>query len=349
MENVPTLALTDDQHFLLLLITGIYFAPDLKDDTPHKSPLQRRAEHLPQYGPNTLSGSRMKISMLEYVYYYIMRKAQQSALVKQSCFLRYIHGARPMSIDNSLKYPSFDNLFPPELHPRSHDTIDNIVFINDPNTDYLQARDVERFKRLTGLDDFLFDKENTMLHIFEDLHNVKVHEASNSTTTCNNDDCPSSKLTTASFVEDLDQGMIFVPSRPSVEEWGDMIFAVKFGFGVTGSAGRGNVGPVLGLMDIGEAEDSYLFRVSLPGVRRDERDFNCEVESDGTVIIKGVTVTGERIIVKSSQTFEMKSQNLSPPGPFSISFKLPGRVDPQRFHGTFATDGILEGIAFKAS
>lgn len=59
-------------------------------------------------------------------------------------------------------------------------------------------------------------------------------------------------------------------------------------------------------------------------------------------------MTGERIVEKYSQAFEMRSQNLCPPGPFSISFKLPGPVDPHQFHGTFATDGILEGIALKA-
>lgn len=77
-------------------------------------------------------------------------------------------------------------------------------------------------------------------------------------------------------------------------------------------------------------------------------EFSCEVESDGTVIIKGLTVTGERVVEKYSQVFKMRSQNLCPPGPFCISFKLPGAVDPQQFHGTFATDGILEGIALKA-
>lgn len=76
-------------------------------------------------------------------------------------------------------------------------------------------------------------------------------------------------------------------------------------------------------------------------------EFSCEVESNGTVLIKGVTVTGERRINRYSQVFEMKSQNLCPPGPFSISFELPGPVDPQQFHGTFSTDGILEGIALK--
>lgn len=59
-------------------------------------------------------------------------------------------------------------------------------------------------------------------------------------------------------------------------------------------------------------------------------------------------MTGERRVERYSQVFEMRSQNLCPSGPFSISFKLPGPVDPQHFHGTFATDGILEGIAMKA-
>lgn len=77
-------------------------------------------------------------------------------------------------------------------------------------------------------------------------------------------------------------------------------------------------------------------------------DFSCEVESDGRVLIKGVTSMGEKTVEKYSQVFEMQSQNLCPPGPFSLSFKLPGPVDPQQFLGTFATDAIFEGIAWKA-
>ncbi|KAL6509585.1 hypothetical protein OROGR_022895 [Orobanche gracilis] len=348
MENVSTIPLTDDQYFLLHLVTGAYFAPDLKNSTPRKSALQRRAEGLPRYDANDLAGSHIKMAIIVSVYYNILRKAERTLHVNQPHLLHYIHGSRPVPSDGSITYLSFDDLFPPELHKRFEDTIDNIVLVNDPNIDYIDPGDVERFKKLTGLDDFVFNRDNVMLDIFKDLYDVKVDEGSKLDDkvqeTCNS----TAPLSCSTCNVDLNRGMIFLPSCPSREESYNIIGAVKSGFGVTGSAARRHVGPILGLMDIGESEDSYLFRVSLPGVRRDERDFSCEVVSDGTVIIKGVTVTGERIVERFSHEFEMQSQNLCPPGPFSISFKLPGRVDPLRFHGTFATDGILEGVAFKA-
>ena len=48
-------------------------------------------------------------------------------------------------------------------------------------------------------------------------------------------------------------------------------------------------------------------------------DFNCDVEPDGKIVIKGVTTTGEKIVCKNSQIFQMQTQNLCPPGHFSIS------------------------------
>lgn len=78
---------------------------------------------------------------------------------------------------------------------------------------------------------------------------------------------------TASSGEVIDEGMIFLPSCPTKEEWSNLVASVNGGFALTGSAARGNPGPVLGLVDIGESEDSYLFRVSLPGVRRDASKF----------------------------------------------------------------------------
>jgi len=44
----------------------------------------------------------------------------------------------------------------------------------------------------------------------------------------------------------------------------------------------------------------------------------------------------------------MQTQNLCPPGQFTLSFRLPGPVDPHHFSGNFGTDGILEGIVMKA-
>ncbi|KAL2254117.1 increased DNA methylation 2 [Sesamum indicum] len=396
MESMSCALLTDDQYFLLYLIMGVYFGPNLKEGRPLKSALQRNAEGCTEYQANDLAGSHIKTVVMESVYYYILRKAEPSVVVKQHLLLQYIHGSLPISVQCSRICLQFDDLFPSKLHPRSQfknqqETIDDIVFINNPEIDYIKPGDIERFKRLTGLEDFRLDRESAMQHIFVDsrvLHNVKVQETTSKlhdtiqhvnvqrvnyvpcSETCPDGNEPSnctmpfscsplnaSPLSydspvlaqmTGSYGEDLDQGIIFLPSCPSKEEWANLVATVKCGFALTGSAARGHVGPVLGLMDVGESEDSYLFRVSLPGVRRDERDFSCEVESDGTVIIKGVTVTGEITVEKYSQAFIMQSQNLCPPGPFSISFKLPGPVDPQEFHGTFATDGILEGIALKA-
>lgn len=76
-------------------------------------------------------------------------------------------------------------------------------------------------------------------------------------------------------------------------------------------------------------------------------DFSCEVDPMGKVLIKGVTTTGEKSVYKYSQVFEMQTQNLCPPGHFSISFQLPGPVNPEQFSGNFGIDGILEGIVMK--
>ncbi|KAL8528003.1 hypothetical protein ACS0TY_005714 [Phlomoides rotata] len=382
MENTSGVLLTDDQHFLLYLIMGVYFGPDLKEGRPRKSALQRLVEGLPQYHATDLAGSCIKTSVIENVYYYILRKAEHPVIVPQPLVLQYIHGVLQLSLKAPTPYLQFDDLFPPKLHQRSqcddqHFTISNIVLIKNPNIDYMNPGVIKRFKRLTGLEDFVLD---TKLHVIvDDNLNPKVqwtsklddtmhlsvqcletyhdgNRASNSSMPSSSSLCNEIQESDSSIVpqmtsvssEDIDQGMIFLPSCPSMEEWGNLVATTNRGFALTGSAARGNVGPILGLMDIGESEDSYLFRVSLPGVRRDESNFSCEVESDGTVMIKGETVTGERRVERYSQVFEMRSQNLCPSGPFSISFKLPGPVDPQHFHGTFGTDGILEGIAMKA-
>ncbi|XP_057763708.1 uncharacterized protein LOC130985004 isoform X1 [Salvia miltiorrhiza] len=386
MENMSYVLLTDDQHFLLYLIMGAYFAPDLKEGSPLKSALQRRAEGLGEYLANDLASSRINTTVMENVYYYVLRKAEPSVVVKQSMLLDYIHGSVPITLEGSVMHLQFDDLFPPMLHHRSecmdqHSTIDSIVLISNPQMSYLKPCDLERFKRLTGLEDLHLDCKTLVPHISVDdsaLRNTMQQDnvqpldyipgaetypdgnkPSDSTMHFSYSSCDviltlvsrgSTELSqiTASSGKEIDQGMLFLPSCPTKEEWSNLVSSINGGFALTGSAARGHLGPVLGLIDIGEATDSYLFRVSLPGVKRDANEFSCEVGSDGAVIIKGVTVTGERVVEKYAQVFEMRSQNLCPPGPFCISFRLPGPVDPQQFHGTFATDGILEGIALKA-
>lgn len=141
--------------------------------------------------------------------------------------------------------------------------------------------------------------------------------------------------------------MVFFPSQTTQKVLDDIMDSARNGIGLAGSAATGNVGPIVGAMDIGESDDAYLFRVSLPGVSRDEKDFSCDIDPDGTVFIKGVTTTGESTVCKHSQIFRMQTRNLCPPGHFSITFQLPGPVDHQQFKGNFGIDGMLEGIVKK--
>jgi hypothetical protein len=63
--------------------------------------------------------------------------------------------------------------------------------------------------------------------------------------------------------------MIFLPSDSS-SEFSNLISQTKTGVALTGSAAMGKIGLTIGLVDIAESEDSYYFRVALPGVSRDE-------------------------------------------------------------------------------
>lgn len=80
----------------------------------------------------------------------------------------------------------------------------------------------------------------------------------------------------------------------------------------------------------------------------DTEDFSCDVDPSGKITIKGVTTTGEKVVCKYSQVFTMMSQNMPPPGHFSVEFELPGPVNNHSFTGNFGIDGILEGIVKKS-
>ena len=72
----------------------------------------------------------------------------------------------------------------------------------------------------------------------------------------------------------------------------------------------------------------------------------CEIQCDGRVHIEGV-MTGVGPLKDSTTVYHMKVQQLCPPGPFSISFSLPGPVDPRLFSPSFRPDGILEVVVMK--
>ncbi|PHT37784.1 Alpha-crystallin domain-containing protein 22.3 [Capsicum baccatum] len=134
--------------------------------------------------------------------------------------------------------------------------------------------------------------------------------------------------------------MVSSSASPAREEWDNVI-------SFTGSALLEKAGPLVGSVDVAESMDEYLFRVSLPGVTRDEKVISCEARPDGRILIKGESVTGESTVCKHSMVFKMKTQNLCPPGEFTVSIQLPGPIDYLTSDCVFGIDGIFEGVVKK--
>ncbi|KAI3441060.1 SHSP domain-containing protein [Psidium guajava] len=113
-----------------------------------------------------------------------------------------------------------------------------------------------------------------------------------------------------------------------------------------GTAKDGKPGPPVGVVDIGVAEKAFLFRVAVPGVDKEPGKLKCSVGANGRVEIKG-EITDRGVLSSSSDVYRMITQQLSPTGPFSVYFNLPGPVDTRFTLANFRQDGILEVIAFK--
>ncbi|KAL5557674.1 hypothetical protein UlMin_033885 [Ulmus minor] len=119
---------------------------------------------------------------------------------------------------------------------------------------------------------------------------------------------------------------------------------VKSSLVLTGSLKESIAGSPVGLVDFDETEAAYIFQVALPGVSKDHPNVSCEIERDGRVHIEGV-VTGHP--GNSSTMPETKVKPISPAGPFTISFTLPGPVDPRLFSPSFRRDGLLKVVVMK--
>ncbi|KAK4850346.1 hypothetical protein QYF36_003623 [Acer negundo] len=117
------------------------------------------------------------------------------------------------------------------------------------------------------------------------------------------------------------------------------------------SEGISRTAPPLGLIGVGVNESSYHFRVSLPGIpNTNQSNLKCEIGSDGTVCIQGIPVTTDSAAAQqySSDGHQMIFQQLSSPGPITVSFTLPGPVEPHMAELTFRPDGILEVVVMKS-
>ncbi|KAG0563248.1 hypothetical protein KC19_8G015600 [Ceratodon purpureus] len=158
-------ASTNDQRFLLVFILGTYFGPDLREEIPRKSALQRVCMGLPPYSADELGGSVFKLSEIESIYYFVLRNSHPSARVKLQSLYKFLQGHLAPPVKENLEdVRQFTAFFPPHLHRQSrykgtYKVIESMVFIDDPDVAYMKEDDIERFKRLSGLPDLALDRE----------------------------------------------------------------------------------------------------------------------------------------------------------------------------------------------
>ncbi|CAN1143816.1 Alpha-crystallin domain-containing protein 22.3 [Linum perenne] len=146
--------------------------------------------------------------------------------------------------------------------------------------------------------------------------------------------------------EEEEPSMVFFPTGTTESEYVNILNRNSSAIVLSGASAMQKITPGVGQMNIGESDEFYNFSISLPGVAANDGSFKCEVDPSGLVEIEGVTTTGGQVVEKPPQVFFMESQNLCPPGPFTMKFRLPGPVVPENFRSNFA-DGMFEGIVKK--
>ncbi|KAM5573962.1 increased DNA methylation 2 [Rosa sericea] len=380
-------ATTVYQHFLLNFIMENYLGPDIKFDKLRYSAFHRLAEGSPPYELSDLGASYVSVSLLESLYYYILRNAHPSLVLRPNMLHKYLKGSLPLSSSGQRKDSrQFPDIFPLNLHqqiwyPESFRIVKGIVIIDDPVTSYMKEDDLDKFKSLSGMNNLKIDMDESRKYRQEYQNGGKSEhnfcEDSDEAGYISNGNgnssdrfqqkykrrCLSHPPSVPAFspvVTSLEgtkhcgkdepswntckpEGPVLMPllSVPKMEACVSDPSIV-----LSGTVNRGVVGPPIGAVDIGVSKVAYYFRVSLPGIRKDFCQFSCEIEPNGKVHLQGFT-SGGNPIKKRSRVFQMKLQQLCPPGPFTLSFSLPGPVDPRLFAPNFGSDGIFEGVILK--
>ncbi|XP_031270289.1 increased DNA methylation 3 isoform X2 [Pistacia vera] len=377
-----------DQYFLLNFIMGSYLGPDVYSDNPRRSAFQRLAEGLPPYTSKNLGVSFVSISQLESLYYYVLRNAHRSLVLKPDVLHMYLKGNMPLP---SSELPEdcwqFTSLFPTNIHAHkryseNYEIVKGIALIDHPVTSYMKKENLERFKHLSSMNDLKIDKIKSLSYehgyqksqekgganCVKDSGKMAAGSISNGNNNsaekfqetckgrhrCNTLHIPAFPHVVSASKQLREganhrtckgDGPVMMPllSVPDVEEC-----TSDASITLTGTATMGIAGPPVGVVDIGVSQRAYFFQVALPGVQRDYCEFSCEIESNGRVHIQGST-SGGKAIKKRSRVFHIKLQQLCPSGQFTLSFSLPGPVDPRLFKPNFRPDGIFEGVIIKHS
>lgn len=284
----------NDTKFLINFIITTYLGPDVN---PKCSVIQRLMTGSPPYTFSDLGHSYVTISLLEKLYYYLLQHASPHHVLDLNMFHMYLKGK--LSLQSSIftqDTQQFTTFFPLELHhqrwyPHSFRIIKGVVLIDDPSTSCIKEDDLNRFRSLTGVTTFKLSLSECL---FSQLGNC----VNNVLETTPNVECQSGK-----FQQEQKRKKKYVDDRPPPIPEFPHVFPVKHNDKVepskntcksdgptlmpllsvpdiddcnrasslilSGTARRGTFGPSVGAVDIGTSKAAYLFRVSLPGVKKD--------------------------------------------------------------------------------
>ncbi|KAJ6336628.1 hypothetical protein OIU76_006494 [Salix suchowensis] len=348
-----------DQHFLLNFIMSTFLGPDLYSDNPRRSAAHRLAKGLPPYTSNNLGDSFLHISQLESLYYYVLRNARPSLVLNPNTLCLYLEGKLHLSDSESLEdCRQFTSFFPLGIHGHKKDSasleiVKGIVLIENPDTSYIKE-DLEKFKCLSGMDSLKIDMKKCLSYDHESQKGGEETEQF-----C----MPKSDEKIAGTISARNERPPAMFQHTYKRRRRCSLSVSAFHCGVSHSQGHSDESSTFGRscrldgpatmprVDFPKFKDYFTEKsvnltVALPGVRSDSCEFSCEIESEGKVHIQGSTSGGE-IIKKRSRVFHMKFQQMCPPGPFTVSFNLPGPVDPRLVSPKFRTDGIFEAVVMK--
>jgi hypothetical protein len=350
-----------DRKFLIDFIFTTYLGPDVKSDNPRCSSLQRLITGLPPYNFNDLGSSYVTISLLEKLYYYLLKNAVPELILDLNMFHMYLKGKLDLPGSEFLEgSQQFTSIFPLDLHrqiwyPDSFRIVKGVVLIDDPVvSSCVKEEDLNRFRSLTGVGSLKLDlseclrfridhqlsKESDSGCVNKLLETKPNEGCKESDSDCVNklletrpnegfkesdSDCVNklskesdsdcvNKLLESSPNEGCQSGKFREECKrkydddvvvdddddtPLISEFphtatanGDPSFnkmcesdgpsmmpllsipdiddsVQDSSVVLTGTANRGLLGPSVGVVDIGISKAAYLFRVSLPGVKRE--------------------------------------------------------------------------------
>eukprot|EP00249_Psilotum_nudum_P014630 c24926_g1_i2 orf=287-1405(-) len=247
-------------------------------------------------------------------------------------------------LDDERQFPS---LFPPHLHRHSrykgtYKVVENLVFTESPVISSLKAEDVDTFKRLSRLTELAVDRQEACSYQHGHRNDRGEERSARYNLSLEYQtpgqverpilmpgqvvnyqrkrkrkqqvDCLSPPT---AFLSREDKSYmapnrgvgaaIFLPSLLTLERWNEMMNEAKPALHFAGTVATCQAGPLIGLVDIYECDDAYLFRCSLPGVKKQESPVEplsptANFRNDG--ILEALVMKQRARIGKASLTFE---------------------------------------------